>query len=336
MNHASLFSGAGGFDIASEIMGWNNVFYCEIKDELRHVLNYYWPEARSYSDIKSSDFREWNGKIDVLTGGFPCQPYSLAGKRKGNEDERHLWPYMLNAIRSIRPRWVVGENVYGIVNWNAGMVFDDVCDDLEKEGYNVQAFIVPAAGVGAPHRRYRVFFIAYSGGIKSNISVQQRRQDKKKSVDFNWQSQNGFTTNTESKRSYGLSVGSNGSITNAHSKRRRKSKCKGSSEQFDANDQTRGNVANTYSARRQEQHLAKITSWEKYCSRVSAGFWRNFPSESPVLGRGNGIPPQLDGLTVAAWRRISIEAFGNAVVPQVVLPFFKAIDAYENQFVSKY
>lgn len=310
MNHASLFSGAGGFDIASELMGWKNKLYCEIKPELRHVLNYYWPNARAYSDIKTADFTEWNGLIDVLTGGFPCQPYSLAGKRKGKYDERHLWPYMLSAIRSIRPRWVLGENVYGIVNWDGGLVFDEVCDDLEKEGYHVQTYIIPAAGVGAPHRRYRAFFVAYSGSVNCNLSVQQWRQDKKKSDDFDGKGKEGF-------------------VANSNGQRRNESKCNKSSKQFNKNGEKRGIDANPNSTRRQEQHIAKITSWERYRSRLFAGYWTNFPSESPVFGGNDGIPPELDGLTLAAWRRISLEAFGNAVVPQVILPFFKAIEAYE-------
>jgi DNA (cytosine-5)-methyltransferase 1 len=123
MTHGSLFSGIGGFDLAAEWMGWDNLFHCEWNPFGQKILNYYWPKAISYNDITQTDFTIWNGRIDVLTGGFPCQPYSQAGKRLGTDDERHLWPEMLRAIREIQPKWVVGENVLGLINWNEGLVF---------------------------------------------------------------------------------------------------------------------------------------------------------------------------------------------------------------------
>jgi DNA (cytosine-5)-methyltransferase 1 len=162
MRHGSLFSGIGGFDLASEWMGWENVFHCEWNEFGQKVLNYYWPKAISYHDITKTDFSVHRGRIDILTGGFPCQPYSMAGKRKGKEDERHLWPEMLRAIREIQPTWVVGENVLGLVNWNEGLVFHEVQADLEAQGYEVQPYVLPAASVNAPHRRDRVWFVAYS------------------------------------------------------------------------------------------------------------------------------------------------------------------------------
>ena len=161
MTHASLFSGIGGFDLAAEWAGWTNSFNCEIDPFCRRILKYHFPNAEQYADIRTTDFTIWRGRIDVLTGGFPCQPFSLAGKRKGTEDERYLWPEMLRVIRTVRPRWVVGENVFGIVNWSEGMVFDEVCSDLEAAGYAVQPYIIPACGVGAPHRRDRRWFVAY-------------------------------------------------------------------------------------------------------------------------------------------------------------------------------
>ena len=161
MVHASLFSGIGGFDLAAEWAGWTNAFNCEIDPFCRRVLEYHFPDAEQYEDIRTTDFTVWRGRIDVLTGGFPCQPFSLAGKRKGTEDDRYLWPEMLRVIRTVRPRWVVGENVFGIVDWSEGMVFDKVCADLEAAGYEVQPYIIPACGVGAPHRRDRCWFVAH-------------------------------------------------------------------------------------------------------------------------------------------------------------------------------
>ena len=164
MNHGSLFSGIGGFDLAAEWMGWNNLFHCEWNPFGQKVLKHYWPEAESFNDITKTDFTQYANRISILTGGFPCQPYSSAGKRKGKDDERHLWPEMLRAIREIQPRWVVGENVLGLVNWSGGLVFHEMQADLEAEGYEVQPFLLPAAAVGAPHRRDRIWFIAHAVG----------------------------------------------------------------------------------------------------------------------------------------------------------------------------
>jgi DNA (cytosine-5)-methyltransferase 1 len=170
MKHASLFSGIGGFDLAAQWMGWDNLFHCEIDKTCQKILQYYWPNAKTYTDVKTTDFTIWRGRIDVLTGGFPCQPYSAAGKRKGKEDERHLWPEMLRAIREIQPTWIVGENVLGLTNWNGGLVFEEVCADLEAEGYEVQPYVLPAAGINAPHRRDRVWFVAYANNERSQRS----------------------------------------------------------------------------------------------------------------------------------------------------------------------
>src|SRR5690606_14092503 len=165
MRHGSLFSGIGGFDLAAEWMGWENVFHCEKEKFCQQVLNYYWPKATLHEDIRNTDFTIYRYRIDILTGGFPCQPYSTAGKRLGKEDDRHLWPEMLRAIREISPRWIVGENVRGLISWNGGMVFDEVQADLEAAGYEVLPFLLPAAGVGAPHRRDRIWFVAHSKSI---------------------------------------------------------------------------------------------------------------------------------------------------------------------------
>jgi DNA (cytosine-5)-methyltransferase 1 len=174
MKLISLFSGIGGFELAGEWAGWQNVVSCEINPFGRKVLEYYWPNAYHHDDIKTLTFEKidyeltqrfgakWNADDIILTGGFPCQPYSAAGKRLGKEDERHLWPQMLRIIREVQPKWVVGENVLGLVNWSDGLVFEEVQADLESEGYEVQPYVLPAASVNAPHKRDRVWFVAYS------------------------------------------------------------------------------------------------------------------------------------------------------------------------------
>ena len=164
MTHGSLFSGIGGFDLAAQCMGWDNVFHCEIDPFCQKVLAHHFPNSTPYEDVTKFEATKYRGRIDVLSGGFPCQPFSQAGKRKGTEDSRHLWPAMLEVIRGVSPRWVVGENVYGITSWSDGLVFEQVCTDLEDAGYEITPYILPACGVNAPHQRSRVFFIAYANG----------------------------------------------------------------------------------------------------------------------------------------------------------------------------
>ena len=189
MTHASLFSGIGGPEVAAAMLGWENVFHCEINDFGRAILEYHFPKSKSYIDVTKTDFTEWRGRVDVLTGGFPCQPFSYAGRRGGAEDDRYLWPQFKRVIAEVRPAWVVGENVAGITTMvepgevtllgsEASLFSEDdavyryrydqpftverVCSDLEQLGYAVQPMLIPACAVGAPHRRDRVFFIAYS------------------------------------------------------------------------------------------------------------------------------------------------------------------------------
>ena len=117
MTHASVFSGIGGPEVAATMLGWDNLFHCEINPFGRQVLDYWYPNSKSYEDITTTDFTEWRGRVDVLTGGFPCQPFSYAGRRRGAEDDRYLWPSMYRAIDEIQPTWVVAENVAGILTF---------------------------------------------------------------------------------------------------------------------------------------------------------------------------------------------------------------------------
>ena len=162
MKHLGLFEGIGGFSLAARWMGWETVAWCEWNEFGQKVLKHHFPEAEGHGDITKTDFTKYANKIDILTGGFPCQPYSAAGLRKGTEDERHLWPEMLRAIREIQPSYVVGENVRGITNWNGGVVFDEIQSELESQSYEVLPFLLPACATNAPHQRERIWFIAYS------------------------------------------------------------------------------------------------------------------------------------------------------------------------------
>lgn len=210
MRHGSLFSGIGGFDLAAEWMNWENVFHCEWNEFGQKVLKYYWPNAESFTDITKTDFTKYADRIDVLTGGFPCQPYSQAGKRLGKEDDRHLWPEMLRAIREIKPSWVVGENVYGLVNWSGGLVFHEVQADLEAEGYEVFPFLLPACGVNAPHQRFRIWFVAYSNdkGRSSGFGQVQKKDGEISQRNNYAKFSNTNATNTKSiRQEYALENG---------------------------------------------------------------------------------------------------------------------------------
>ena len=323
MKHGSLFSGIGGFDLASEWMGWENVFHCEIAEFPRKVLHSYWPNSISYENIKETDFTIHRGGIDILTGGFPCQPFSMAGKRKGTEDERHLWPEMLRAIREIQPRWIVGENVFGIINWDAGLVFEQVQSDLEAEGYEVQSFILPAAAVDAPHRRDRVWFVAYSNsngyiksfrggdGEKEKIS-REHRQENSTTGEFvrtnKWN-----VADTECERLEGYDRQWEGCTKY----RTDEGLFIGTETKFNATDTKSICIQRQRNRPRQRQFRGSN--------------WSRFPTQSPICGRNDGISTELDGITFSKWRNESIKGYGNAIVPQVVLQIFKAIQEYESR-----
>lgn len=202
MTHASVFSGIGGPEVAATMLGWDNLFHCEINPFGRAVLDYWFPNSKSYEDITKTDFSEWRGRVDVLTGGFPCQPFSYAGKRRGAQDDRYLWPYMFKCIDQVCPTWVVCENVAGITTMveqgsaskvaNIPSLFDTgndirgqykltetftlerICNDLEQHGYAVQTVLIPACAVGAPHRRDRVFIVGFRIASNSNSGADRR------------------------------------------------------------------------------------------------------------------------------------------------------------------
>lgn len=178
MKHGSLFSGIGGFDLAAEWMGWENMFHCENNVFCQQVLKYYWPKAKSYGDIKQTDFNVWRGEIDVLTGGFPCQPNSRAGKQNFQKDERFLWPEMFRAFKEIRPTWGVPENVPGIID--SEYTIRTIQTDLASIGYDLLPIKIPANIVGANHKRERIWFIAYAGDIRCKRRVKGQQKAFKK------------------------------------------------------------------------------------------------------------------------------------------------------------
>ena len=158
MKVLDLFSGIGGFSLGLEWAGMSTVAMCEKDPYCRKILAKHWPDLTIHEDIRNLDGKKYRNSIDLVAGGFPCQPFSVAGKRKGSDDDRHLWPEMRRVIQEAKPRWVIGENVFGFIN----MALDDVQADLEREHYEVRKFVLPAVAVDARHRRDRIILIAYS------------------------------------------------------------------------------------------------------------------------------------------------------------------------------
>ncbi len=309
MTHASLFSGIGGFDLAAEWMGWTNVLNCEIDEFCRKVLKYHFPNAKQYADIRTTDFTVWRDRIDVLTGGFPCQPFSVAGKRKGTDDDRYLWPEMLRAIREIRPRWIVGENVYGLINWSDGMVLEQVCADLENEGYEVQPFVIPACAVGAPHRRDRVWIVAHCADTR--FEDMPRRAESADAY-------------RHAANPDGYRLGKRANKQEPFAKRRGTADI-GGDVQIGVTTNTSGILLQGCTHGSREVQPRRSDNW----TNSSFDRWREFPTESPVRGGNDGLSERLDGIAVPAWSRGSIKAYGNAVVPELVRVIFETIEEYE-------
>lgn len=161
IKHGSLFSGIGGFDIAAEWCDWANLFHCEINQFCSRILKYYWPHAETIKNVIGYGWKKWKGKIHVLSGGWPCQKYSLTGSRAGNEP---LKEEMLRAIRIIRPAWYVLENVYGFITKKFAFEHHLLCQQLEGMGYDVQTFDIDAASCGIPTLERHVWIIAAPAG----------------------------------------------------------------------------------------------------------------------------------------------------------------------------
>ena len=278
MTHGSLFSGIGGFDLAAKWMGWENVFHVERDPFCRQVLAHHFPKSQSFDDVKAFDATPFRGRIRVLSGGFPCQPFSSAGQRAGTSDDRYLWPEMFRIIREARPTYVVAENVRGLLSWNDGLVLDTVCADLEGEGYEVFPVVLPAASVNAPHRRDRIWIVAHANDERGAGGLGQVQG-----------------TDGEVPQRYDDAQPRHAGSTDASHAR---------SGRWTQDD---------------EQHPAEKP-------KLSRTRWERFPTVAPICSRDDGLPERLDGITFSKWRRESIKAYGNAIVPQVAYQIFQALN----------
>ena len=382
MKHGSLFSGIGGPEVAASMLGWENVFHCEINPFGRKILEYWFPNSESYDDITKTDFTKWHGRIDVLTGGFPCQPFSYAGKRGGREDERYLWPQMLRAIDEIRPTWVVGENVAGITTMVEGWVLTElgedaslfgegdgvhryeliqtftierICSDLEALGYSVQPVLIPAAAVGAPHRRDRIFILAHDvdtdGGDDEGRSEANEREsvcegvqerDEVRLAGVADQLRPSIRRSSQNTQRDGRGIGADAVDGNQREFRDARA---GDDERLcgekgvNPSDTLCGNGQRKQQVEREIARREGIDSdgseWDApeadwlYDPRLlPENRWRDFPTVSPVHRGNDGIPIRLDDLSIpfGKWRTESLKAYGNAIVPQVMYRIFQAIE----------
>lgn len=322
ITHYDLFAGIGGFSYALDTVfneHENKHIFCEWEAFPTAVLKKHWPDATYYGDIADlvtdtdSQRREGVGEQDegrhglpsgktsnqeqemvILTGGFPCQPFSHAGRRQGTSDDRYKWPDMFAVIRNVRPDWVIAENVRGLVTWNDGMVLETVCADLESEGYEVQPLIIPAVAIGAPHRRDRVWIIAHAnrGEQRAGLGGFQEAHGEVPERDNNAEPSNS-----------NIHVASN---------TRQQLREQGSSEELETDTTIRA----TSPEANQREHQY---TW--------SDDWREVAFTTCHDGVDDGLPRKLDGTTISAsrHRKERLKACGNAIVPQVAMEIFKAI-----------
>ena len=310
MNHLDLFSGIGGFSLALERVGFTTVGFCEVDPYCRLLLQKHWKGVTIHHDIKKLEAKDIKEPIDILTGGFPCQPYSVAGKQKGTNDDRYLWPDMFRVIKEVRPTWIIAENVRGIINIQDGMVFETVCTDLESEGFEVQAFIIPAAGVGAPHRRERVWIVGYS---KHNGSLTSKIRRRNQEADAG--SKERKISSIEPERTSGSS--DNEVMENTRRTLRQGSEFEGknanesgqeNADQFKRSSSTsEHNVANSKGVHVQGQ---QDRSWQREFRGES--WWRTEPDVGRVA---NGVPGRV----------YRLKGLGNSIVPQIAEEIGRAI-----------
>ena len=309
LTHLSLFSGIGGLDLAAEAAGFVTVGQCEWADYPTKVLEKHWPDVPRWRDIRTltkESFYERTGlrTVDVISGGFPCQPFSVAGKQRGKDDDRYLWPEMLRVIQELKPTWVIGENVPGIVK----MALDEVLASLEDSGYEVQSFIIPACGVDAPHKRERCAIVAHaingSGALRRDIQLQNFAEDGREGADNRRGAPELFSG--EWRQDQSSTIGMADGVRTAIHKcpdpdtENIVRQCGGNGKALDAAERER-------ERERVQEPLGRTDG--------THSSWSNWPAEPELDRVVDGIPNRVDRL----------RCLGNAVVPQQFYPIFKAI-----------
>jgi DNA (cytosine-5)-methyltransferase 1 len=295
-----LFSGIGGFSLAASWAGIETIAFCEIDPFCQKALKKYWSDVPIYPDITKLRGDEI-GTVDIIAGGFPCQPFSVAGKRRGTKDDRFLWPEMFRIIQEVKPTWIVGENVAGFIN----MGLDDCISDLESEGYEVQAFIIPACTVNAPHRRDRIWIVGNSKEYNGRLLHQYEQPGE---------------ANTDITRA------------DCHAP---------DTDRFNGDDAGHG-AGEVSQQQKAEIHRGEATSdlqykgleglWRKCESRKSKQTWPfGWPDwDEPWLEAATRLCRVDDGLPRRVDRVNRLKALGNSIVPQVAYQIFKAIVEVEN------
>lgn len=363
LRHGSLFSGIGGFDLAASWMGWQNVFSCEIDMFCRNILNHYWPKNEHHADIYQLNAAQYRGRVDIISGGFPCQPFSHAGRRKGKADDRYLWPQTLRIITEARPKWIVLENVAGLFSIlepeslskveikeielfcaddkqraNKTIVrlqrriIGSIVSEIESAGYILPRLqdgtpiilCIPACAVDAPHRRDRVWFVAHAEHI-ADREAYHRCKDTGSHGKYD---ERRHATATWRKGRHPVHGGTDRADPSDKIQRKRQDHCTvQSAEKPDGNPiyfdppKDYGNVFESTGLRIQNN------GFDRKCQEIPN--WDEWPNQPPVCRRDDGISTKLDGITFPTWREKSLKAYGNAIVPQVALELFRAIEIVE-------
>ena len=322
LRHLDLFSGLGGFSLGLEATGgFETVAFCDIEKFSRKVLKKHWPNVKQYKDIKELTYEQIKedtlAPIDIITGGYPCQPFSVAGSQRGEKDTRHLWPDMFRIVKECKPTWVIGENVSGHIK----LGLDTVLQDLESEGYTVRAFSISASSIGANHQRERVWIMAYSE-CNYNFNKEQRVNGEEKEIPREHREDNSTTrqssrtsttrtqsdSHVENTRQHGRRIESTwntesiGPRTSEETERSSDTnKINGSSERASLVGESSDTNSQGLQGRRSEQQLReneteRPTSWDSW--------WESEPSVGRVA---NGIPHRVDRL----------KGLGNSLVPAI-------------------
>lgn len=324
--HVGLFEGIGGFSLAARMVGWETVAWVEKEPFCQKILKKHFKNAKGFSDIKEFDGRPWNGKADIVTGGFPCQPFSIAGRRKGNTDDRYLWDEMFRVVREIQPAWVVGENVTGILSmgqqkggsllegekyaaWMECSILPQIEKDFEEIDYSVQTFIIPACAVNAPHRRDRVWIIANrtGTGLERSAGASLQRGELRSSRCFTKNPHGEFNGINETCRGFGeyRDISSANEIrTTSNTNLERQQGSGEHGRPLHSKQDKKGKV----------DRVIHDYQFKKKWNEVATSFCRV----------DDGLSGQLD-----KYRKPRLKALGNAIVPQVAAEIFRCIDQYE-------